>query len=69
MHDIWPLKVIHNDSIESLHYHFSKACNDDKKSTRNIFQRPKINISIIRKLFTRSFKHLFFHYQYSDKLL
>ena len=29
MHDIWPLKVIHNDSIELLHYHFSKVYNCD----------------------------------------
>ena len=32
MHDIWPLKVIHNDSIELLHYNSTKVYINDTKS-------------------------------------
>ena len=34
MHDIWPLKVIHNDSIELLHYHSTKVYINDTKSNQ-----------------------------------
>ena len=33
MHDIWPLKVIHNDSIQKLHYYLSKVYKKDQKFT------------------------------------